>query len=69
MFRGIGPVALAVVDDEFAVRWHPARLDGTQVIAGDLRSRKVIGKLDRPDARPSADIQDALDVLRYGRAV
>jgi len=51
------PLSLDVVDHERQIRRDPARLDGAEIGSHNLRARKPIGKVNRPDASPGAQVQ------------
>lgn len=66
---GPGPRQLGVVDLELAVGRDPVGLDGRQVGPEHLGARVLVGEVDRPDARPRADVEHLLDVLAQRRQV
>lgn len=58
------PFLLAVVNQEFAIRWYLGRLDWTQISAENTSGRMLVRKFNGPYTSPTPDIKDILHIFR-----
>ena len=61
--RRITPLALNIINLESQVRRNPFRLDGTEVIANDLRFRELFSDINSPDASAGPKVEDTLRIF------
>lgn len=60
---GPGPFKVQVIDFELEIGWNPGRLNGRDVSADDFGFRKLVGKVDGPNASASSNVDGLLDFL------
>lgn len=53
-----------VVDLEFTIWGHPARLNRTKICSDDVATRKLVGEVNGPHTGSGAEVEDFLDVGR-----
>lgn len=63
----VGPLLGGIVDFEAHIGRHPAGLHGRDIGANHLAIGILISKIDSPEARARADIENALDIVFNGR--